>query len=91
MSNSFPKENDLTNPGIENNKANIGINKVFLDFKKIKIMSIKTLVKKIIQNPNPKKAVHTNNDGLMKGQKAQRNDDKRAAIPQIPIIDFPNP
>ena len=54
-------------------------------------MRITTLEKNIIQNPNPKNAVQTNDEGFMKGQKAHRNDDKRAANPQIPIIDFPNP
>jgi len=81
----------LTNPGIENNKANIGINNVLLDFKEINMMRITTLEKNIIQNPNPKNAVQTNDEGFMKGQKAHRNDDKRAANPQIPTIDFPNP
>ena len=54
-------------------------------------MSIIMLAKNIIQNANPKKAVHTKTEGLISGHTEQRNDDTNATIPQIPIIDFPNP
>lgn len=67
------------------------MNNVLLDLNKIKIMRINILAKNIIQNPNPKKAVHTNFDGLMNGHNAQRNEKKRAANPHTPIIDFHKP
>lgn len=76
---------------MENNKAIIGISNVLLDFNRINIMRIMMLEKNIIQNPNPKNAVHTKTEGLMNGQNAHKTDDKRAIIPQIPTIDFPNP
>ena len=78
-------------PGMENSNAMTGISNVLLDFNEINIIRITMLEKKIIQNPNPKNAVNMNVEGFMKGQKAHSNDDKRAAIPQTPIIDFPNP
>ena len=78
-------------PGIENKSATIGISRILLDFKNIKIMSIITLAKNIIQNANPKKAVHTKTDGLMSGHTEQRNADNKATIPQMPIMDLPNP
>ena len=56
-----------------------------------RLYSHNILAKNIIQNPNPKKAVHTNFDGLMNGHNAQRNEKKRAANPHTPIIDFHKP
>ena len=78
-------------PGIENRRAIIGIRRVLLDLRKIKIMSIIKLEKNIIQNANPKKAVHTKNDGLIRGHIEHRKEDNNAAIPHIPIIALPNP
>ena len=64
---------------------------VLLDLREIKIMSIIMLAKNMIQNANPKKAVHTKTEGLISGHKEQRKDDNKAAIPQMPIIALPNP
>ena len=86
-----PIEYDFTNPGIDNISANIGISSVLLDFRNINIKSIITLAKNIIQNANPKNAIQTKEDGLMKGHIAHRNADIKAAIPQMPIISFPKP
>ena len=86
-----PKEYDLANPGIDNISANIGISSVLLDLRNINIKSIITLAKNIIQNANPKNAVQTKEDGLIKGHIAHRNADIKAAIPQMPIISFPKP
>ena len=86
-----PKEYDLIIPGIENNKATIGISSVLLDFKNIKIIRIKILAKNIIQKASPKNAVQTNVEGLISGHTEHRKDDNNATIPQIPIVAFPKP
>ena len=64
---------------------------VLLDLREIKIMSIIMLAKNIIQNANPKKAVHTKIEGLISGHKEHKKDDNKATIPQMPIIALPNP
>ena len=76
---------------MEINNAAIGIKRVLLDFKEINIIRIKILAKNIIQNPNPKNAVHTNIEGFMKGHRAQSSEKNNSIIPPIPITDFPNP
>ena len=76
---------------MEINNAAIGIKRALLDFKEINIIRIKILAKNIIQNPNPKNAVHTNIEGFMKGHKEQSSEKDNSIIPPIPITDFPNP
>lgn len=78
-------------PGIESNKAAIGISNVLLDFKNINIIRINTLVKNISQKPKPKKAVQTNFEGFMNGHNAHKKDDIKAIIPQIPINNLLKP
>ena len=71
--------------------ATIGISSVLLDFNDIKMISIIILANNIIQNANPKNAVHTKMDGLIRGHTEHKKDDIRAAMPQMPIINFPKP
>ena len=54
-------------------------------------MRIIMLANIITQNASPKNAVHTKTDGFMNGHNAHKNAANKAAIPQMPIIAFPNP
>lgn len=86
-----PKEYDFIIPGIENNKATIGISSVLLDFRQIKMMRIMILAKNIIQKASPKNAVQTNVEGLIIGHTEHKKEDNSATMPQIPIVAFPKP